>query len=203
VHPVGRGAPRTLRSGLQLTTQYLLCQLPVPDYPRLATAGMLQNDNQDVLDRKQFPPRQGSRLLSADELGGEVNQHKAVALADAAEKQAQPVHIASRLAVQAPVVAVGILDRLRQRRRFGRLLPIVEKVVQGNFQRLGEFFQGRQGRNGPAVLQPGDVGTLQPSALLDVSRSEERRVGKSGNLGGPRIIKKKNRIEQIRVKVMK
>src|SRR5436190_21650930 len=54
---------------------------------------------------------------------------------------------------------------------------------------------GRQrsvlGHGRPAVAQDGSLASARGPEALSASRSEERRVGKSVDLGGRRIIKKK------------
>ena len=87
--------------------------------------------------------RQEKKLGSflADELRGEVDQHLTVVFGDAAEKKAQPMNIASRLTIQAPVVVpVGGLNSLRERRSFGRRFAVVEEDIEGDVEGKGEFF---------------------------------------------------------------
>src|SRR5215467_5614882 len=83
-------------------------------------------------------------FLLPDELRSEVDEHLAVALADAAEEKAQLMDVAGRLAVEAPVVAIGGLHGLWKRRSFGRRFAVVKKMVERDVQRQSEFFQRGQ-----------------------------------------------------------
>ena len=104
-----------------------------------------------------------------DELRGEVHQHLAVAFADAAEKIGETMNVAGGVAVEAPVVTVSNLNRMRERGGFGRLFAFVEELVERDFQGLCEFFESGERRNGAAMFEAGNVGTLQAGAVLDVA----------------------------------
>src|ERR1700758_211078 len=98
--------------------------------------------------KKRYAGGKKLSLFLADQLRGEVDQHLAVVLADAAEKKAQPMNIASRFAFEAPlVVAVGGLHCSRERGGFGRRLAVVEEEVERDVESKGEFFERRQRRN--------------------------------------------------------
>ena len=114
---------------------------------------------------------QTSGAVFADELKGHVHDELAVAFADAAEKIAQALEITRGITVAAPFLAVG-LDAFRERRRLGWLFALVEKLVERNFEGAGQFFESLNGGNSVAVLDAGNVATLEAGALLDVTLRE-------------------------------
>ena len=92
--------------------------------------------------------RQEKKLGSflADELQGKVDQHLTVVFGDAAEKKAQPMNIASRFTVQAPmVVAVGGLHCSGERGSFGRRFAVVEEHIERDIEGEGKFRNLRLG----------------------------------------------------------
>jgi len=112
-----------------------------------------------------------SGAVFADELKGHVHDELAVSFADAAKEISQALEITRGITVAAPFLAVG-LDAFREGRRLGRLFAIVEKLIERDLKRAGQFFESLDGGNSVAVLDAGNVATLEAGALLDVTLGE-------------------------------
>jgi hypothetical protein len=105
-----------------------------------------------------------SRALFADHLECHVHDQLAVGFGEAAEKAAEPVEEFCGFAGTAPLVAGHALGgRGDLRWRF----PVVKKLVHGDFEGPGHFFESLDAGDGVAVLDTGDVASLEAGALLD------------------------------------
>src|SRR5262249_16996390 len=134
-----------------------------------------------------------SGLLAANKLRSEMKQHLAVGLRDTREELPEVGKQARPFPFGAPIVAVRFEGR-GKRWDLGRLLAIVEQLVEGHLQCQRELFESGNGRNGAAVLEARNVRALQAGALFDVSlrkplffANRSNTLGK--NHGGPPFLR--------------
>jgi hypothetical protein len=97
-----------------------------------------------------------------------IEKETAVTFFDAAHEPAKTAQVTGFLAVAAPRDIVGAFA-LRKIGQFGRLLAIVEKLVERHFHGPRQLFESFDRRNGMTVFDARDVAAKQPRALFDVA----------------------------------
>jgi len=108
-----------------------------------------------------------SGTVSAYQLEGHVKDQLPVSLRDAPEKLTQPLKKRGGFAGLAPLISLEG-SAFRQGRYFGPRVAVVEQLVHRNFEGARQLFKRLDARDGVAVLDSGNVATLQASALLNV-----------------------------------
>lgn len=108
------------------------------------------------------------RRLAPCHPGCHIEKQEPVLLTHPGQKPAGPFE-KTRFFAASSKPGIGAFRSFGKRRRFWRLFPLVEKLVERNLERPGKFLESFDGRHGVAVFDPGDVGTNEPCALLDVS----------------------------------
>ncbi len=115
--------------------------------------------------------KEESGAILADQLEGHVEDQFPVFLRDAAEKLSQALKVTRGFSRVTPFGAIGG-DAFWKGLDLGRLLAVVKKLVERDFESAGHFFERLDAGDSVAVLHTGDVTTLQAGALLDITLGE-------------------------------
>ncbi len=67
-----------------------------------------------------------------------------------------------------PPLVIGCGSSLRRNWDRGPLIPVIEKLVQGDFQRPSQFFQCLDSGDSMSVFNAGNVASKQSSPFFDV-----------------------------------
>ncbi len=103
------------------------------------------------------------RAFLAHYLKSHVHDQLTVLRGEAAEKLAEALKKFRGLTGTAPLIAIGRQAR-RERRGLWRGFPIVKKLVHGNFESAGHFFECLDTRDGVTVLHTRNVAALEAGA---------------------------------------
>lgn len=108
----------------------------------------------------------GGFLRAASKPRGHLEKEPAVGLVDSAEKTAELLDVFGILAGAAPERFVRRLPnaKLAGSERPG---PVVEKLVNGDFESFGPFFKRFNSGNGVSILDAREIRALQARAVFD------------------------------------
>ena len=109
-----------------------------------------------------------SRAVLADQLESHAHDQLPIICGEATEKLVQPFEELRRFTRATPFVVAGG-DAFGEGRDLGRLFPFLKQLVHRNFESPRQLFERLDVRDGVAVLDTGDVTTLQAGALLDIT----------------------------------
>jgi hypothetical protein len=102
---------------------------------------------------------------------GEAIEEAAVAGGDFAEEAAEAVEVVGVLSGGTKGHTIIGFGMGRPGGR-GKGVTVVEKIMDGNLDGAGEFFEGLNGGNGMAVFDAREIAAEQSGAILDIALGE-------------------------------